>query len=110
MQIRTPFPSRTFIEHLLPLTGLTLLLFQVFYFNRPPFYDEIEYLKDVTALQVHGFSRTYLLSLAGSAGPLYSVVHYIFLPLTSLEPPAIRLVNVSFLFGVTCYSWHLLRL
>lgn len=89
----------SFAEIIILLSGLIALVMLQFVFDRPPFYDEDDYLQNVAILQKHGFSNAYLLDLIGSAGPLYSVVHYLFEPITHLQSPYVRLINTGFLAG-----------
>lgn len=79
-------------------------------FPRPPFYDEDDYLLNVALLHKYGFGKNYLVNLIGSAGPLYSMVHYLFEPLTGLKTPYIRFVNTGFLMGVTYFTYRTLCL
>lgn len=97
-------------EIVLLLFGLFTLIVILFVFNRPPFYDEDDYLKNVALLQKYGFSRAYLVNLIGSAGPLYSTVHYILEPLTDLQAPYIRLVNIGFLLGIIYFTGRTVQL
>ena len=91
------------------MAGFLAMVVIVLVYNRPPFYDEPAYLADVTLLHHHGFSKTWLLGLNGSAGPLYSAVQFFFEPLTHLEPPFIRLINCVFLLGVLYFTHLTLR-
>jgi len=79
-------------------------------FPRPPFYDEDDYLLNVALLHKYGFGKSYLVNLIGSAGPLYSMVHCFFEPLTGLKAPYIRFVNTGFLMGVTYFTYQTLCL
>lgn len=97
-------------EIVILLSGLIALITLQFVFDRPPFYDEDDYLQNVAILQKHGFSNAYLLNLIGSAGPLYSVVHYLFEPLTHLQSPFVRLINTGFLAGTMYLTSLTLRL
>ncbi len=97
-------------EIIILLSGLIALIVLQFVFDRPPFYDEDDYLQNVAILQQHGFSNAYLLSLTGSAGPLYSVVHYLFEPITNLQSPYVRYINTGFLAGTMYLSGLTLRL
>lgn len=92
------------------LSGLIALIALQFVFDRPPFYDEDDYLQNVAILQKYGFSNAYLLNLIGSAGPLYSVVHYLLEPITHLQSPYVRLVNTGFLAGTMYLTGLTLRL
>lgn len=97
-------------EIVILLSGLVALITLQFIFDRPPFYDEDDYLQNVAILQKHGFSNAYLLNLIGSAGPLYSVVHYLFEPITHLQSPYVRLINTGFLAGTMYLTSLTLRL
>ena len=63
-----------------------------------PFWDELYYLENIQILKDLGFTKNFLLQYKGPAGPTYALVHYILSPLTNLESPYVRLVNVVFLF------------
>jgi hypothetical protein len=86
-------------EFLILFIGLFGLVVMLLVHNKPPFYDEDDYLQNVGLLQQYGFSKQYLLKHIGSAGPLYPAVHYLLKPITNLETPYIRLVNVFLLAG-----------
>ncbi len=60
-------------------------------------------------LQQHGFGIKYLLSLTGSAGPLYGVIHVIFEPFTHLRPAATRLVSVFSFFAILAITFWTLK-
>lgn len=92
------------------VAGFIFLIALVAGLSRPPFYDERYYIKNVFLLQQYGFSREYLLKHIGSAGPLYSAVHYVFAPLTHLRVPYIRLVNVFLLAGSMYFLGKTLQL
>ena len=92
-------PGIKWQESLVLFIGLIGLMGLILLYNKPPLYDEDDYLKNVLLLQQYGFSKTYLLKHIGSAGPLYSVLHYVLEPVTNLETPYIRLVNVVLLMG-----------
>lgn len=77
---------------------LTLFIVTIFRFQAP-FWDEAYYLENVTILNDFGFTKQFLLDYKGPAGPTYAVIHYIFQPLTRLEAPIVRLVNILFLVG-----------
>lgn len=86
-------------ESLVLLAGLLGLVALILIYNKPPLYDEDDYLRNVVLLQQYGFSETYLLKHIGSAGPLFPALHYILEPITKLETPYIRLVSVFLLLG-----------
>ena len=97
-------------EILLLVAGWLTLVTLQFIFRRPPFYDEDEYLSNVALLHQYGWGKNYLEHLIGSAGPLFSVVHFIFEPLTHLNAPHIRFVNTGFLAGTTYFTYLTLGL
>jgi len=66
--------------------------------GNPLTYDEPWYLESVGLLHEHGWSANFLRSLPGPAGPLYTVVHFVFEPVTRLAPPLVRWVNPLLLF------------
>src|SRR5688500_12203864 len=86
-------------ESMVLLVGLTGLLVLIFVLNRPPLYDEDDYLVNVTLIQKYGFGERYLLNHIGSAGPLYPALHYLLEPITNLKTPHIRLINVFLLLA-----------
>lgn len=61
---------------------------------RGPTYDEPWYLGTVSLLEAHGLGANFFRSLPGPAGPLYTVVHYLLKPITMLEVPGVRVVNL----------------
>ena len=90
--------------------GLIALVVLQIVFQRPAFFDEDDYLANVALLHQYGFGKQYLVQLAGSAGPLYSMVHFLFEPFTHLRMPYTRWVNSGFLIGTTCIIYFTLRL
>lgn len=92
-------------EILLLIAGWVALVILQLIFRRAPFYDEDEYLSNVALLHQYGWGKNYLVHLIGSAGPLFSVVHFIFEPLTNLSAPYVRFVNTGFLVGVTYFTY-----
>ena len=80
----------------LGVAGLVLLLLTVTSPNEL-LYDEPWYVRTVSLVHDHGFTVEFLRSLPGLAGPLYTVVQWIFEPLTGRQPPGVRLVNVGFM-------------
>jgi hypothetical protein len=96
-------------ESLVLLIGLIGLLVLIFVLGKPPLYDEDDYLMNVRLLHKYGFSELYLLNHVGSAGPLYSTLHYILEPLTNLRTPHIRLVNVVLLIGSIWFTGRTLK-
>ncbi|MBC7912962.1 MAG: hypothetical protein H7Y07_02465 [Pyrinomonadaceae bacterium] len=93
------------------LISISAIVFLILIANtfKPPFYDEDEYLSNVHILNQHGLGSAYLLNLIGSAGPLFSVIHYIFQPLTQLEAPYVRFVNYAFLISTIYVVGQILK-
>lgn len=60
-------------------------------------YDEWYFANYIPLLHRHGLTTTFLNSLTGTVGPLYSFVHVIFEPLTELQPVRMRFVSVLLL-------------
>jgi hypothetical protein len=84
--------ARTWLLALAAVQFIILIGF-IFAHPVPPHYDEPWYLGTVKLLHEKGLSRQFLLDLPGPAGPLYTLVHAVFEPITHLRPPAVRLVN-----------------
>ncbi len=97
-------------ELLILLVGLVTQIVIIIIFNRFPVYDERYYLYNVSLLHEYGLSKTYLLHHTGSAGPLYSVLHYLLEPITQLRMPYIRFVNISLLLGTIYFLGLTLKL
>uniref|UniRef100_B8HSQ8 Glycosyltransferase RgtA/B/C/D-like domain-containing protein n=1 Tax=Cyanothece sp. (strain PCC 7425 / ATCC 29141) TaxID=395961 RepID=B8HSQ8_CYAP4 len=55
--------------------------------------DELRYLSTIPLLIENGLSEQFLRSLPGPAGPLFTVVQFIFSLLTGFQLPGIRLIN-----------------
>jgi len=96
-------------ESIVLFVGFIGLVALILHYNRPPFYDEDDYLRNVDLLQQYGFSKAYLLKHIGSAGPLYPALHYILAPLTKLETPYIRLLNTFLLLGTIYFIRLILK-
>lgn len=105
MQLKKPHQTQV----LLLAVGFVSLIFLIFFKNRHQCNDEIPYLTNISLLHTYGLGKEFLVRLEGSAGPLYAVVHYIFEPITHLQPPGIRLVNVMFLGGTIFFLAVILR-
>jgi hypothetical protein len=97
-------------EIILLVSGLIAMLAVQIILRRPPFNDEHDYLMNVPLLHQYGFGKNYLTHLIGSAGPLYSMVHFLFEPVTHLQSPYIRWVNIIFLAGAAYFIYRILRL
>jgi 4-amino-4-deoxy-L-arabinose transferase-like glycosyltransferase len=88
------------LQFLLGTGGFLFLMIITFFHRQPPLFDEVLFVPNVYLFEKHGLSREFLVNLNNQApGPLYEFVHLFFKPLTHLQAPGIRLVNV-FLFGM----------
>jgi hypothetical protein len=67
--------------------------------SQAPFWDEFYYLENVVILENLGFTEEFLVNYKGPAGPTYSIIHYFLKPITMLQAPMVRLVNIVFLIG-----------
>jgi 4-amino-4-deoxy-L-arabinose transferase-like glycosyltransferase len=105
VQLKTPKQT----ELLLLAVGFVSLILLIFFKNKHQCNDEIPYLTNISLLHTYGLGKEFLVRLEGSAGPLYSVVHYLFEPITNLQPPGIRLVNVLFLGGTIFFLALILK-
>ena len=99
----------TSLEIGLMVLASAVFLILIAQIDRPPFYDEDEYLLNVRVLEKYGLGRSYLLNLIGSAGPLFSVIHYLFEPLTHLRAPYVRFINLAFLLGTIYFISHIIN-
>jgi hypothetical protein len=97
-------------EVVLLSTGFIALIGIQIFMAVPVFNDEFDYIGNVALLHQYGFGKKYLISLVGSAGPLYSMVHFMFEPITKLHGPYVRLINSSFLIAVILIIYRILRL
>lgn len=81
-------------------TGATLflvLLLLTLLRQDVPFWDEAYYLENVQILKDLGFTIEFLINYKGPAGPTFALIHYLLSPLTNLQAPYVRLVNIMFL-------------
>lgn len=67
-------------------------------------YDEPEQLEAVTLIKQHGVQYA-LTQTASTSGPLYAIIHLVLMPLTGLEAPWVRLVNLCFLAATILIVW-----
>jgi hypothetical protein len=88
------------VEIILLISSFILLLLMLLFINPHLLYDEPAYLGNVSLLEKYGFRKQYLLEHNGSAGPLYTLVHYLFKPLTNLQVPYVRFVNIVLLLCI----------
>ncbi len=85
------------------MIAFLLLLAVTVYHKQPPLFDEVGFVRNIYFFWESGLSRNFLLEMTDQApGPLYQFVHTIFSPLTHLETPGIRLVNITLLFAIIC--------
>ena len=88
------------LQFLLGTAGFFFLLIITYYHRQPPLFDEVLFIPNVYLFEKHGLTKEFLINLNNQApGPLYEFVQLFFKPLTNLQAPGIRLVNV-FLFGM----------
>jgi len=80
--------------------GFILLIIVVSFFSNRFFWDEPYYYSNLDLLRIYGWGENFLRNEWGSAGPLYSFVHYALLPLTEAKLPYIRFINIG-LLGIT---------
>ncbi|MBD0353279.1 MAG: hypothetical protein ICV65_19215 [Flavisolibacter sp.] len=96
-------------ELIVLLSGLLVFVALLVLISRTYVPDEIAYLYNVRYIEKYGLSKEYLIRHYGSAGPLYSVIHWILEPVTQLRVSFIRLVNIFFLLGSIYFISRLLR-
>lgn len=95
---------------LLGLSGYLLLLAVTISHTQPPLHDEPYFLANMDLYREFGFSRDFLLQMEDQApGPLYQFVHAALQPLTHLDVPGVRLVNVFMLGLAICLLALLMR-
>ncbi len=83
------------------LSGYLLLLILTIAHRQPPLHDEPYFLANVVLYDEYGLSERFLLEMKDQApGPLYQFVHSPLRPLTHLEAPGVRLINVFFLGAI----------
>lgn len=80
--------------------GLAILTLMAVAVRQPLLYDEPIYLQTVETLRQYGFSFSFLNNLEAPAGPLYAILHSSLAPITGLDVPGVRLVNIT-LLGLT---------
>ncbi|MFM7793188.1 MAG: hypothetical protein ACKO90_35580, partial [Microcystis panniformis] len=98
LKITKDLNSAQLASVLVNFIGFVVLLTCVLLSPHALVYDEVYHLPLVDLLNQYGLSYRFLRGTGQSApGPLYPIIHYIFQPLTNLEAPAIRLVNILLL-------------
>ncbi len=81
--------------------GLLCLFLKTILNQNLPLYDEPYHLSTVGLLNQYGFSLAFFGGTDESAlGPVYAIIHYLLQPITNLEVPAVRLVNIALLFCI----------
>ena len=91
------------------ILGLLILFLTTLYSVNNLIYDEPWYLRIVNSLHEKGLSVSFLKNLPGPPGPLHTIVHYIFEPLTNLEAPGVRLVNNFLLIAIIYILFFILK-
>ena len=80
------------------IIGFLLLIIAVCFSPSSYVYDERFHILGVELLKSQSLSLKFLQGTGESApGPLYFIIHYLFEPITNLNGPQIRLVNILFL-------------
>jgi 4-amino-4-deoxy-L-arabinose transferase-like glycosyltransferase len=79
------------------LASLFILAGMVVTVQKPLVYDEPIYQQTVETLKQYGFSISFLNNMKVTTGPLYTILHNSLAPLTNLDVPGVRLVNVTLL-------------
>jgi 4-amino-4-deoxy-L-arabinose transferase-like glycosyltransferase len=88
------------LQFLIGTAGFFFLLILTYFHKQPPLFDEVLFIPNVYLFEKHGLTKEFLVNLNNQApGPLYEFVQLFFKPITGLQAPGIRLVNV-FLFGM----------
>ncbi|MBA2746242.1 MAG: hypothetical protein H0U44_08465 [Flavisolibacter sp.] len=88
------------MQFFLGICGFLFLLIMTYFHDQPPLFDEVFFVPNIYLFEKQGLTKEFLINLQNQApGPLYEFVHAFFKPLTQLQTPGIRLVNV-FLFGL----------
>jgi hypothetical protein len=90
-------------------TALVVLVILTLGIRNNPVYDEPDRLETVQLLRERGFTIDFLREMPHAPGPLHTVILYLTENLTGLQPPSIRLVNVTFLFVVVFVLYGVLR-
>lgn len=99
-------PSRSL--RAVSVVGAAVLMLLVLLLPQRLVFDEPLYLVNVEHFQRYGFSDEFLRALTGQAGPFYVILHSWLAPVTRLEAPAVRLVNVvAFFFASALLARHL---
>ncbi|PSP00259.1 MAG: hypothetical protein BRC47_13210 [Cyanobacteria bacterium QS_7_48_42] len=80
--------------------ALAILVVMTATVQQPLLYDEPIYLNTVETLKQYGLSFYFLKNLEIATGPLYTILHNSLAPLTGLDAPGVRLVNIT-LLGLT---------
>ncbi len=88
------------VLYIILIGAVFTLLFLTLINNQPPLFDEVLFLGNMELYEEVGLSKQFLVEMYDQApGPLYQIVHTFFKPLTHLQTPGIRLVNVFLFIG-----------
>ncbi|MBY0427008.1 MAG: hypothetical protein K2Q22_15340 [Cytophagales bacterium] len=97
----TPNP---WVHRAILFLGFVALVGMVLSYTDRFFWDEPYYFHNLDLVKHYGWTKDFLVNEWGSAGPLYTAVHYYLLPLTGAQLPYIRLVNIGLLLMVMALS------
>lgn len=86
---------------------LILLLFIIF-LPHPIIWDEDFFITGIDSLKQYGLSKNYILNTPGA--PMYSIVHYLFSPITHLQSPQIRFLNLAMCLGIVVLIYKTLKM
>ena len=82
-------------NHIIFFVGILnlIIIFLMISFTESTFWKDEFYINDVKLLMTEGFTTAYLKGLIGPVGPLYSLMHFVFSPVTQLTVKGIRYIN-----------------
>lgn len=99
------------IQYIIFFGAILSLVFLTFINDKPPLFDEVLFLGNMDLYEKLGLSKQFLIEMYDQApGPLYQIVHTFFKPLTHLQTPGIRLVNVFLFIGTIGLTAFFLKL
>lgn len=87
--------EKTFLS--VTIAQVSLLFILAIFSGRQLVLDESYLLRTVSSLAEDGLSRQFLFALSTTTGPLYAFVHFIFSPISGLQAPGLRIINLCFL-------------
>jgi len=97
------------INQIIGGAGFFLLLITVICYHDRFFWDEPYYYHNLDIVKAYGWSDAFLENEWGSAGPLYTAIHYLLLPLTQAKLPNIRFINIGLLVIIVIISSDILH-